>query len=109
MLGTIEGIKKYFKENYEKLLSVHFPEYNGVIVFLPIEYDKKFERIFYTTSILMKHALDKKKEIQNIKKRGLMEKDMIQWYTLNEVSKQRKKFRKSNHEVLQFISDTFNC
>lgn len=109
IFGTVEGTKKYLRENFNKLLVLYLSDYKGVILFLPIEYDKKFERIFYTTTILYKHILDKKNEIHKARQRGLLEKDMIQWFTLNDILKQKKRFRKKNQELINAMSEIFSC
>jgi len=108
LFGTVEGIRSYINENFSKLLIVHCEKYNGVIVFLPMEYEKKYERMFHTQNILYKHVLDTKKEIQRARSRGLLEKDLIQWYTMAEIMKQKKKFRKCNHDIIDFMNETFN-
>lgn len=108
MFGTIEGIRAYIKNNFSKLLIAFVETYEGVVILLPIEYDKKYIRMYHTTYILHKHILDTKKEIQKARKRGLLEKDQIQWYSYNDLSKSRKKFRKSNYDIIQLILDSFN-
>ncbi len=108
MFGTIESIRGYIKNNFEKLLVAFVDTYEGVFILMPIEYDKKYVRMYYTTYILHKHILDTKKEIQRARKRGLLEKDQIQWYSYNELGKSKKRFRKSNHDIIQLLLDTFN-
>jgi len=108
LLCSMEGIRKYIMDNFEKLLIVHSKDYNGVIVFIPIEYDKKLENIFKTNTVFYKHLLDTKKEIQKARKRGLLEKDMIQWHTLAEISKTKKKFRKRILEIMDYILIAFS-
>ena len=49
--------------------------------------DKNIAKAFYIYDVL-----DKKTEIQKTKQRGLMEKDMIQWFTMNELLKLKKRF-----------------
>jgi len=107
VLGENENITNYINSNFEKLLVVHSKEYKGVILFLPITYDKKIEKIFSSTTKLIKHVLDKKTEIQKTKQRGLMEKDMIQWFSMNELLKLKKRFRQKNQEILQIINIVF--
>ena len=108
LFGTYEGIKNYIVSNIEKLLVINSTEYEGIVIFLPMEYDKKYERIFHTGNVLYKHVLDTKKEIQKARSRGLLEKDLIQWYTISEILKLKKKFRKCNSEIIDFMKDTFN-
>jgi len=106
IMGTKEGIRNYIKENFKKLLIVYSKEYNGVIIFLPIDYDKKLERIFYTTTMLYKHVLDS--NIKSARERGLLEKDIIKWFSLNELEGPKMKFRKSNKEIVNFIKKNFS-
>ena len=102
--NNLEGIVREFWEGSNGL----FGTYEGIVIFLPMEYDKKYERIFHTGNVLYKHVLDTKKEIQKARSRGLLEKDLIQWYTISEILKLKKKFRKCNSEIIDYMKDTFN-
>lgn len=109
IIGTREGLKNYVTNNFSNLLIVYDDEYKGVIIFLPVEYDKKLEKIFIGATQMNKYILDKKGEIMKAKKRNLLERDQVKWFKLGELIENKNKFKKSNEEIINFINNKFSC
>ena len=108
IIGTKAGLCEYIYENFDKLLVIHSTIYEGILIFLPIDFEKKYENIFYTTSIYHKMIMDRKKEWYKFKPKNLFGKEIIKWFSIEELNKHKKKFKKSNQELTDFINDTFN-
>jgi len=100
-------IKEYIESNSQNLLIIFSPSYNGTIIFIPIKYCENIEKYFNNTYQFIKHILDNKKEIIKCKKRGLLSKDNIQWFNINDFNKLSKKFTKSSKDILNIINDFF--
>ena len=108
IFGEKEDIKKYLIENIEKLLFIKSDIYNGVILFLPVKYDKNLPIYFKKNYLFCKKILKEKKNIENVRKEGYLEKDMIAWFTIQDIKKNTKKFRKCNKEIINSIEIFFN-
>lgn len=109
LIGSRDGLKNYLMREFSNLLVVYIREYNGVIIFLPIEYNKNYEKIFMTSMQMNKNLLDKKSEIMRVRKKGYMERDQIKWYKFDELVNNKKKFKNSNIELIDIIEEKFNC
>jgi len=107
IFGQIESIEKYIRENFGKMLFIYSPIYRGVILLMPVEYDKNLPRYFNMQNSFCRILLDGKRELEKVRKRGLMEKDSANWFTIAEMRKGMKKFRKCDYEVMEYIFEIF--
>jgi len=108
IFGKIENIENYVKENFEKMLFIYSPVYRGVILLLPVEYDKNLPKYFNLSYSFSKILVDSKKELAKVRNRGLLEKDTANWFTIADLKKNLKKFRKCDSEIIQYLFDNFN-
>ena len=108
IFGKMENLKNYVKDNFEKMLFIYSPVYRGVILLLPVEYDKNLPKYFNLSYSFSKILLDSKKELAKVRNRGLLEKDTANWFTITDLKKNLKKFRKCDSEIIQYLFDNFN-
>lgn len=107
IFGTKDGIESYIRESFKKLLVVHSPVYKGAVIFLPVEYDKNLPKYFNWNYAQSKNLLNGKRELEKVRQRGLLEKDSAMWFTIADLRKNRKKFRKCDYEILDYIGEKF--
>lgn len=102
-----DDIHKFIVENFEKFLVVYSPVYKGAVLFLPVTYDKNLPNYFNWNYNFCKTLLNGKKELEKVRQRGLMEKDSAMWFTIADLKKNMKKFRKCDYEIIEYISEYF--
>ena len=107
IFGKKSDILKFIKDNFEEFLTVYSPVYKGAIIFFPVTYDKNLPKYFNWNYSFCKKILNGKKELEKVRQRGLLEKDSAMWFKIAELKKNRKKFRKCDYEILEFIIDYF--
>ena len=105
--GEYELIEKYIKDNFSKMLAVQSDVYRGVILFLPVKYESSLSNYFSFSYNFTKKILNNKKEIENIRNKGFLEKDKASWMKIDDIQKNIKKFRKCEKEVADFIIEHF--
>lgn len=106
--GEKEKIKKYITENIEKILFFYSDCYKGIILFLPVKFEKNISIYFHNSYIFSKKMLGDKKEVEKVRKNGFLEKDGITWFRIQDIKKNIKKFRKCNREIIKLIEDNFS-
>ena len=107
IFGKREDVKKYISENFGKLLVIYSSVYKGAVIFLPVAYDSNLPRYFNWNYNFSKMMLNGKKELEKVRQRGLLEKDSAMWYTVADLRKNMRKFRKCDYEVLEYIIEKF--
>jgi hypothetical protein len=107
IFGTKDSLENYIIENFNKLLIVFSPVYKGAVIFLPVNYDKNLPKYFNWNYLQSKMILNGKKELERVRQRGLLEKDSAMWFMVADLRKNKKKFRKCDYEVLDYICEKF--
>lgn len=107
VFGDKKQIEQYINKNQSKLLIVHSEGYKGVVLFLPIKYSKEIEKSIEITFKFVKDVLENKKNLENSRKRGFLEKDMGKWFNINELKKNMHIFRNCEKELIGYIGQKF--
>lgn len=107
IFGTKDSVENYIRNNFKNLLIFYSPVYRGAIIFLPVKYDKNLPKYFNWNYGQSKILLSGKKELERVRQKGLLEKDTAMWFTVADLIKNRKKFRKCDYEILDYINENF--
>lgn len=108
LFGSKDSLNAYVNNNFQKLLVVYTPNFEGITIFLPTTYNKSLEKMFNASTHFCKTLLNGKKEIAKARQRGFLEKDAMQWFTINDIGKAQKRFRKMVHDLIEYMNQNFN-
>ena len=101
--GNKEYLNKYFTKNISNLLILFSKEYDGIIIFLPINYNPDLPNFFKNSIFITKDILVRKGAIKMAQNRGFFEKDDVSFFSIKEIIEKQKKFRKNINEILKYL------
>ena len=105
--GTKDKILEHVKANLDKLVIIECKTYNGIVIFLPIEYDKHLEKYFGNIHATFKLMIASKKDIVRKRDKGYLKKDLVKWYTINDLKTSLRRFRLDNYDIVRYVISKF--
>lgn len=107
LFGSKEELRSYFEKVFGDLLVLYSERYDGVIIFLPINYNIDLPRYFKNSVNITKDILSRKGAIKTAREKGYFEKDAIRYFSLEEIREERDIFRSTIKDILDYLLNEF--
>ena len=107
LFGNKEELKKYLEKNIKNLLILFCKHYDGLVIFLPINFNVDLPKYFKNAIFITKEILGRKGAIKTAQSKGYFEKDEVSFFSIKELNK-KEIFRKNLKEINKYLIEKFN-